>query len=54
MTSQTQTDIQAARRIVHAPEAFSKQAVRLAVRIIVKSPDATEEDRYWADAASDI
>ena len=54
MTASQTEDLQASRRVVHAPEAFSKKAVRLAVKIILASPEADEEDRFWADAASDI
>jgi hypothetical protein len=60
MTSQTsQTSqilsrpdsISKARIIVHAPEAFSKKAVRAAVAFINASTEATDEDRFWAQAA---
>ena len=51
MTSQT---IQQARKIVHAPEAYAKGTVRAAVKFILASQDADDEDRFWANAASDI
>jgi myo-inositol-1-phosphate synthase len=44
--------IHKARRIVHAPEAFTKKAVRAAIAFVNSSPEATEEDRFWAEAAA--
>jgi hypothetical protein len=46
--------IQQARKIVHAPEAFAKKLVRQAVAFVLASPESDDEDRFWADAASDI
>lgn len=43
-----------ARLVIHAPEAFSKATVREAVQFVASSQAATVEDRFWADAASDI
>ncbi len=41
-----------ARKIIHAPEAFTKAIVRQAVAFILSCGAADEEDRFWADAAS--
>jgi hypothetical protein len=54
MTASQTISLQQARLIIHAPEAFSKAKVRAAVKFILASPDADDEDRFWADAASDI
>lgn len=43
-----------ARKIIHAPEAFTKKLVRQAVAFINICAEATEEDRFWAYAAADI
>jgi hypothetical protein len=46
--------IQQARKIVHAPEAFSKKLVQESVAFIENCVEADDEDRFWAEAASDI
>jgi hypothetical protein len=40
-----------ARKIVHAPEAFSRSMVKTAVAFILGCAQADDEDRFWADAA---